>query len=147
MPDATDALPLPPTPSPEGQPHVYVINTDSAFLEMIADLLEDTHARITLEQMRPNIEVTIANLCGAQPDVLLLDVLPLHDGAPLLLERLEGEARLDGLPVILASTSPNLAEQLAGAHGARVVGVLPKPFDLDSFYLLLHRVVRGLRVP
>jgi CheY-like chemotaxis protein len=147
MPDENFALPLPPLPSPAGQPHVYVINSDSAFLEMIGDLLEDARAQVTLEQMRPNIEVTIANLCGAQPDVLLLDVMPLHDGAAHLLDRLEMEPRLRDLPVILASTTPDLAEELAEAHAARVASVLPKPFDMDHFYLLLHRVVRSLRVP
>ena len=126
---------------------MYVINADSAFLEMIAALLEDTRARITLEQMRPNVEVTIANLCSAQPDVLLLDVMPLEESAAHLLERLQDEPCLDGLPVILASTTPDMAEELAEAHAARVVSVLSKPFDLDTFYLLLRRVVRGLRVP
>jgi CheY-like chemotaxis protein len=147
MPDENHPLPLPPTPSPEGQPHIYVINSDEAFLEMIADLLEDTRARVTLEHMRPTIEVTIANLRSAQPDVLLLDVMPIYQGAAQLLDRMDEEPELCEFPVILASTVPGVAERLAEAHAARVADVLPKPFDMDTFYTLLNRVVRGLRVP
>ncbi|MBF6591632.1 MAG: hypothetical protein IVW57_14060 [Ktedonobacterales bacterium] len=140
-------LPLPPISNTEGCPHVYVVNSDSAFLEMIADLLTDTRAQVTLEQLRPNPEITVANLRSAQPDLLLLDLIPFHRDAALLLERLELEPTLRELPVILASTSPSSAERLANEHADLVRDVLPKPFDLDDFFTLLGRVVVGLRVP
>src|SRR6266849_3554031 len=60
----TDDTPpiLPPAPSPDGRPHVYVMNSDSDFLALIRALLEDARVQVTLEQLRPNVEVSLDNL-------------------------------------------------------------------------------------
>lgn len=144
--DADHALPLPPLPGPEDRPHIYVINSDSAFLEAIGDLLADTRVHVTLEQLRPNVEVSLENLRAARPDLLILDAVPFHSDAEVLLERLVADAHLGHLPVMLASTSSKLAERLANTYAAVVQDILPKPFDLADFFLKLHRLV-GIRVP
>lgn len=147
MPTFGDPLPLPPRRDDDGRPYIYVVNSDPEFLEMIGDLLADARAQVSLEQLRPNVEVTATNLRMARPDVLLLDVVPFHNDAQLLLERLEHDPELSELPVILASTSPGAAERLANAHARLVRDILPKPFDLGEFFAILSRVVPGLRVP
>jgi DNA-binding response OmpR family regulator len=146
MPEDEDTLPLPPTPAPDGKPHVYVINSDPTFLEMIADLLADTRAHVTLEAMRPNIEVTLDNLRSARPDLLLLDVVPFRNDAEPLLERMEADDELRHVPVMVASTSPKAAEAAANAHAALVRDILPKPFDLGDFYAKLEGLVAGIQV-
>ena len=139
----SDPLPLPPVPAADEKPHVYVINSDPAFLEMIADLLADVRVHVTLEQLRPNVAVTVANLRSARPDLLILDVVPFREDADLLLSQLEAEDDLMGLPVLLASTTPGFAEQVAQTHADFVRDILVKPFDLDSFYALLRRLLQA----
>ena len=142
-----DPLPqLPPLPAPEGTPHIYVINSDEAFLEMIADLLDDVRAHVTLEQMRPNPAVTVSNLRSARPDLLILDVVPGRNEPEMLLDMLAEEDDLDRLPVLLASTSAGLAERLASEHDNLVRDVLAKPFNLDDFYARLNKLI-GVTVP
>lgn len=147
MPSQNDSLPLPPSPGSGDLPQIYVINSDPDFLEMIASLLEDVRVRIHLEELRPNIAVTVDNLRAAKPDLLMLDVVPYHDDARLLLERIAAEDELRNLPIMLASTSAGVAEELANAYGGQVFDVLPKPFDLDDFYTKLSRVLVGVRMP
>jgi CheY-like chemotaxis protein len=146
MPGDEDTLPLPPTPAPDGKPHIYVINSDPAFLEMIADLLSDTRAHVTLEAMRPNIEVTLDNLRSARPDLLILDIVPFRNDAEPLLERMEADDELRHLPVMAASTSKKAAEAAANEHASLVRDILPKPFDLEDFYAKLESLVAGIQV-
>jgi DNA-binding response OmpR family regulator len=137
------SLPLPPTPAPPGLPHIYVINSDEEFLETIGDLLSDVRVRVTLEQMRPNVEVTLANLRSARPDLLILDLVPHRGDAEDLLSRMEADADLRALAVLAASTNPRLAERTTEAHPDLVRAILPKPFDMDELFNLL----RQLKVP
>ncbi len=140
-------LPLPPTPGPDDRPNVYVINSDPAFLEMIADLLADVRVRVHLEELRPNIEVTLDNLRSARPDLLILDLVPYQADGVTLLERIASDGDLHTLPVMIACTTPSLAERVANEHASIVRDVLPKPFDLDDFYVRLGRLLEGVRVP
>ncbi len=135
-------LPLPPAPVAGDLPHVYVVNSDADFLEMIAELLSDSRVRVTLEQMRPNVAVTVQNLRSARPDLLLLDVVPFHDDADVLLDALESSDDVHGMPVLLASTTPGFAEKVAARHGEFVRDILAKPFELDAFFELLSRLLR-----
>jgi DNA-binding response OmpR family regulator len=139
--------PLPPTPAPPGIPHIYVINSDEVFLETIGDLLQDSRVRVTLEQMRPNIEVTMANLRSARPDLLILDVVPRRSDAQMLLERMLHDEELSRIPVLAASTNPGLAEQVAAKYQPLVRDLLPKPFDFDEFFATLRRLKVPISVP
>ncbi|GAC1451168.1 MAG: hypothetical protein PVSMB4_10830 [Ktedonobacterales bacterium] len=145
---ATDdlSLPLPPTPADERKPHVYVINSSEDFLEMMDEVLTDVELHVTLEQLRPNVEVTLGNLRSAQPDLVLLDVVPYRTDSLRLLTALSHAGDLKQLPVVLVSTSTAVASNLANQHASLVCDVLPKPFDLDTFYGLLHRLI-GVPVP
>jgi CheY-like chemotaxis protein len=134
-------LPLPPSPEPEGPPHVYVLNSDPSFLEMIGELLADTRVRVSLEQMRPNVLVTVDNLRSARPDLLILDAVPYRDDAERLLDYLREDEELHELPVLLACTSAGIAERLAERFPDLVRDVLPKPFDLDEFFARLGRLL------
>jgi DNA-binding NtrC family response regulator len=143
-----DTLPvLPPAPGPDGRPHIYVINSDPDFLNLIRMLLEDARVHVTVEQLRPNVEVSLDNLRSARPDLLILDVIPYRHEAAVLLEHMERDDDLKRLPVLVASTTASIAEQLADAHPDIVRDVLPKPFDLDAFYATLSTLVVGIVVP
>jgi len=139
--------PLPPTSNPSDLPHIYVINSSSAFLELIRDILSDVRLHITLEQMRPNPEVTISNLRSAQPDLLILDVVPYTDDAIQILERMKDDSDLQNIPVMLISTSTNTAERIAETYTSLVREVLSKPFELDDLYAKLSKLISGIRAP
>lgn len=143
----TDSPALPPSPESSDLPYIYVVNSDADFLDMIGSLLEDVRVRVHLEEIRPNVAVTVDNLRSARPDLLILDVIPYQNDAGLLLERIAADDELRNLPIMLASTSTGVAEELANAYGNQVFDVLPKPFDLDDFYTKLSRVLVGVRMP
>jgi CheY-like chemotaxis protein len=136
-----DSMPLPPTPAAPGLPHLYVLNESPDYLDLIRAILEDTRLHVTVEQMRPNVAVTRDNLRAAQPDLVLLDVLPYRDDAARLLAELAATPDLKDLPIMLASTSPEVAEALAQQHPEQVREVLSKPFDLDDFFAKLSEFV------
>lgn len=142
--DDDNTLPLPPVQPDDGRPLVYVINSNPEFLEMIAELLSDSRAEVVLEQMRPNVEVTLENLRSARPDLVILDIIAHQKDGPLLLERIAEDPKLQRLPVMLASTNPRVAEQLANTYPNVVRDILPKPFDLEDFFAKLNQLVVGI---
>lgn len=146
MSDHDKPLPLPPRPA-DDRPHIYVINSDPDFLELIADLLTDTRAQVTLEQQRPNVAVTLQNLRSARPDLLILDVVPYRSDAQVLLEAMAADAELSHLPVLTASTSSGATEQLANAYPNLVRDTLPKPFNVDDLLTLVSKLVVGIKRP
>jgi response regulator RpfG family c-di-GMP phosphodiesterase len=137
----SDIVPLPPTPAEAGLPHLYVLNTNPEFLDLIRDVLEDTRIHVTVEQMRPNVAVTQDNLRTAQPDLVVVDVVPSHEDAARLLAELAATPDLQDLPIMLASTSPQIAEALAQQYPEQVREVLSKPFDLDDLFAKLSEFV------
>jgi CheY-like chemotaxis protein len=136
-----DILPLPPTPAAPGLPHLYVLNDNPEFLELIREILEDTRIRVTVEQMRPNVSVTRDNLRAAQPDFVLVDVVPYRDDAARLLAELAATPDMHDLPIMLASTSPQVAEALAQQYPGQVREVLSKPFEFDDLFAKLSQFV------
>jgi hypothetical protein len=57
------------------------------------------------------------------------------------MSHLDAEDDLASLPVLLASTTPGFAERIAESHSESMRDILAKPFDLDSFYGLVRRLL------
>ncbi|HEV8190703.1 MAG TPA: hypothetical protein VGP82_04355 [Ktedonobacterales bacterium] len=140
-------LPLPLVALHGRLPLVYAVNSDAEFLQIVADLLADSQVTVALEQMRPDIAATLANLRRAHPSLLLLDVIPFRSEAERLLAAIEADADLRRMAIILASTNPRSGEQVAAAYPQLVRAILPKPFSLDEFYETLSRYVAGIHKP
>jgi DNA-binding response OmpR family regulator len=136
-PDPDETLRLPPTPAAD-VPHLYVINSNEEFLALIDNVLTDARVRVTLEQLRPNVEVTLANLRSARPDLILLDFIPFRRDAVRLLSALASSEDMPELPVLLVSTNPAHAAGVADQFPQLVRDVLPKPFDLNDLFARLH---------
>jgi len=134
--------PLPPTGSPGGQRrHVFVLDADSAFLEVVGDLLADANVRATLELLQGDVAGVCERLAAEPPDLVLMDVAPQRTEAEALLQRMEADAALRAIGVLLVSTNLGLARRLAQTHASRVRDVLAKPFDLDEFYAQMRRLL------
>jgi DNA-binding NtrC family response regulator len=134
--------PYPPTGAHGGrQRHVFVLDSDPAFLEVVGDLLAEVHLRATLEPLRGDVAAVCERLRAALPNLVLVDVTPQRAEAEALLELMEADASLQTIGVLLASTNLGLASRLAQAHGSLVRDVLAKPFDLDEFYAQVCRLL------
>jgi DNA-binding NtrC family response regulator len=140
MDDEGGTLPLPPTPA-DNIPHLCIINSNEGFLELMHDVLTDVRLHVTLEQLRPNVEVTLNNLRSAKPDLVLLDFIPFQSDASQLLSALASSEDMRELPVMLVSTNPTQAEQVANQHSQLVRDILPKPFELDDLFRKLQRLM------
>src|SRR5579884_44086 len=98
--------PLPPTGSPGGQRrHVFVLDADSAFLEVVGDLLADANVRATLELLQGDVAGVCERLAAEPPDLVLMDVAPQRTEAEALLQRMEADAALRAIGVLLVSTN------------------------------------------
>ncbi|QPN67876.1 response regulator transcription factor [Synechococcus sp. CBW1006] len=75
------------------------------------------------------------------PDVIISDVMmPRLDGYGLL-QRLRGDERLGGTPVIFLTAKGMTADRIAGFN-AGADDYIPKPFDPDELVARVHNAVR-----
>jgi CheY-like chemotaxis protein len=137
MPSDTDPLPSAPAPLPG----IYVLNADPSFLTLMGDLLPQKGVHVTLEQLQPHVDATLAHLRAAAPDLVLLDAPPTRPEPAQCLAGMAADAELRRLPVVLTSTTPVLTTRLSDQYPALVRATLPKPFDLDVLYQTLGRLL------
>jgi hypothetical protein len=57
----SDTAPPPSAPAP--LPHIYVLNADPSFITLMGDLLQQKGVHVTLEQLQPHVDTTLAHLC------------------------------------------------------------------------------------
>ena len=135
----SDTAPPPSAPAP--LPHIYVLNAELSFLILMGDLLQQKGVHVTLEQLQPQVHVTLTHLRAAAPGLVLLDAPPTRPEPAQCLAGMAADAKLRQLPVVLTSTTPDLATRLADQYPALVRATLPKPFDLDVLYQTLGRLL------
>lgn len=109
--------------------HIFVVNSEPAFLDIVRDLLQHEDYNVTTTNFAPE---TFAQIAAVQPACLIID-LAVHQRAGWeLLERLNGEAATHGIPVIVVSTNDELLARVqanrAQFGGQRFIG---KPFDIE----------------
>jgi twitching motility two-component system response regulator PilH len=117
-----------------GRQHVFAINASAAFLNVVRDLFQEEDYDVTTANIVPT---SFEQIATAQPDALMVDLVPGEQAGWELLERLHTDAVTTGIPVLVCSTSPRLLEQAqeqGGRYGTH--RYLEKPFDLDA--LLTH---------
>ena len=120
--------------SREGRKHVFVINGEPAFLDVVRALFQDASYNVTTSTYVPN---SFAQIAALRPDALIVDVVAGQAAGWELLERLHAEAATAGIPVLVVSTSPRLLERAreqAGRYGTN--RYLDKPFDVAA--MLAH---------
>jgi CheY-like chemotaxis protein len=118
------------TPAQMERQHVFVVNGDPAFLDVVRELLQDERYNVTTTNFVPR---TFDQIAALQPSLLVIDLIVGEQAGWGLLAELRGEAETRGIPVILVSTSPRLLED-AKANRAMWGGDrhLLKPFDVDD---------------
>jgi twitching motility two-component system response regulator PilH len=117
-----------------GRQHVFAINASAAFLNVVRDLFQEEDYEVTTSNIVPT---SFAQIAAAQPDALIVDLVPGEQAGLELLERLHTDAVTTGIPVLVCSTNPRLLEQAqAQAERYGTHRYLAKPFDVDA--LLTH---------
>lgn len=120
--------------SREQRKHVFVINGEPAFLDVVRALFQDESYNVTTSNYVPN---SFAQIAALRPDALIVDVVAGQAAGWELLERLHAEAATAGIPVLVVSTSPRLLERAreqAARYGTH--RYLDKPFDVEA--MLAH---------
>ena len=86
-----------------------------------------------------------ARSINPKPDIILLDIhVPPMSGFEMLL-LLRTESRYVNTPVV-ALTASVMNEEVARLRQAGFNGVIPKPLNMDSFPMLIERVMLGEEV-
>jgi DNA-binding response OmpR family regulator len=125
--------------SQEGRKHVFAINGEPEFLNIIRELFQDERYNVTTTNYVPTSFDQIAAL---QPDVLIVDVVVGQQAGWELLERLHDEAATTGIPVLVTSTSEHLlqtAQEQAARYGTH--RYLGKPFHLDTVLAEIRELI------
>lgn len=119
--------------------HVFAINHDPAFLEVVRELLQDEAYHVTTTNFVPRTWDQIAAL---QPTLLLIDVIPMEQAAWALLEHLHEQGITNRIPIILTSTDPLILER-AEREKERYGGdrFLTTPFDIDTLLAAIRTLI------
>jgi CheY-like chemotaxis protein len=122
-----------------GRKHVFVVNGEPDFLNLMRELLQDEDFNVTTTNYVPETFQTIEVLA---PDLIVADLVVGQRAGWELLEQLRAGAATRGIPVILASTDPKLLERAEadteryGEHESFV-----KPFSVERVVALIHDVI------
>ncbi len=118
------------------RPHIFVVNGESSFLNLMRDLLQDEEYNVTTTNFVPE---TLEQVIALNPGVLIIDLAVGKRSGWDLLERLHATAATVGIPVIIVSTQPaylTQAREQAARYGA--AGLLSKPFNLEDMLSLIE---------
>ena len=110
--------------------HIFVVNGEPSFLDLVRDLLQDESYNVTTTNFVP---ATFDQIAAVQPAALIVDLAVGDRAGWDLLDRLHGDAVTHGIPVMVVSTSQKLLERAKDQH-ARFGGdkFVAKPFDIDD---------------
>src|SRR5690349_12511262 len=122
-----------------GRKHIFMVNHDPKFLDLVRDLLQDASYNVTTTNYVPRTWDQIAAL---QPDLLVIDLSPLSREGWDLLEHLHAQGVTGRIPIIVTSTDPGQLDRVQLDHdrygGNRLVA---KPFHVDVLLDAIHALI------
>lgn len=129
----------------DGTTHILIVEDNLADQVLFEECAGTGHVPVTLHFVFDGVEA-MAFLTAQdkrafpRPHSILLDLnLPRMDGRELL-ERIKSEASLEGIPVVVMSTSSS-GEDIAKAKALGAVRYVVKPSDLDAYTGLIDLLV------
>jgi DNA-binding response OmpR family regulator len=109
---------------------IAVVNDDTAFLQLMEDVLTDVGYRVRLLLTTDGVEETLAQ---ERPALMILDiVIDLRDAGLRLLRRVRRDPALADLPVIVCSADSRFLNEHAEELATLDCAVVEKPFDLNA---------------
>jgi CheY-like chemotaxis protein len=117
--------------------YILVVDDDDDFREALSEVLTDAGYPV---QKAENGEVALAKVAEEAPGIVLLDLkMPVLDGWGVM-ERMRGDARSSGIPIlILSAYGFEWEAELLGAQG-----YIPKSVGMDE---ILDRVRKAAGPP
>jgi CheY-like chemotaxis protein len=127
------------------RPRISVVNDNPDFLALMADILaEDAGYEVTLFH---NERVTIDEIVGVEPDLLVIDLLLGGASGWDLVALARAHDRLAAVPIIVCSADvAELRDRAAELVRVGDVHLLAKPFSVDEITELVERLI-GLGAP
>jgi len=121
------------------RPLIIVVNDDTAFLQLMEQLLEDEGYRTEVLKSTKNAHERIKERC---PALVILDVrINNEEAGLLLLDLITLDPETSSIPVIIASAN---LQALAGRDdelAAKGIYVIAKPFDIDDLAVLIRNAL------
>ena len=123
----------------ERRQHIFVVNGDPDFLNIVRALLQDERYNVTTTNFVPR---TFDQIAALQPALLVVDVVIGERAGWDLLDRLQAAASTHDIPVIVTSTDPRLLDR-ARANPQRYgrQRFLDKPMDLDALLAMIEELI------
>lgn len=119
--------------------HVFVIQSEMTFLDVVRELLVDERYHVTTTDFLPR---TFDAIAAVQPDLVILDLMFGQQAGWDLLVQLTDTVVTRDIPIIVTTTDANLlrrAEELEARYGGR--RFLIKPFDLDILLNAVYELI------
>jgi DNA-binding response OmpR family regulator len=125
------------------QPRIAVINDDTAFLDLMHELLAETEGYQVL--LCKEGDQAYAFVKAHRPDLVILDIRIDHqENGWTILELLTLDPQTRPIPVIVCSAAITDLQAHQAVLDTLGIEVLAKPFDLD---ILLEKIYTALRRP
>jgi CheY-like chemotaxis protein len=106
--------------------HVYCVDGDPVFLELVRDILGDRYT-VTVTEFAPG---ALKEVQALKPDLIMVDLAVGTRRGFELLEQLVNDCRTRDIPVVALSTSPTLLEEARETRYS-ADGYISKPFDVQ----------------
>ena len=123
----------------ERRQHIFVVNGDPDFLNIVRALLQDVRYNVTTTNFVPR---TFDQIAALQPALLVVDVVIGERAGWDLLDRLQEAAGTHDIPLIVTSSDPRLLDR-ARANPQRYGGqrFVDKPLDLDALLATIEDLI------
>ncbi|MDQ6832946.1 MAG: response regulator [Chloroflexota bacterium] len=111
------------------RPHIFAINANPEFLNVVRVLLQDERYNVTTTNFVPH---TFDQIAALQPSLLLVDLAIGKEAGWELMEQIHKEASTRNIPLIVVSDNQELlnrARQSVDRYGGK--NFVAKPLDLD----------------
>jgi two-component system, NtrC family, nitrogen regulation response regulator NtrX len=118
-----------------GKDRIAVLNNDTAYLELLYDLLSDEGYDVLLWKEGSN---AYQELEKELPDLIIFDIgIEQPENSLSILELLKLDSRTCAIPVIDCSADVQALHAIEEDCHEHTVRTLPKPFDLDDLLWMI----------
>ncbi len=119
--------------------HIFAVNGSPDFLDLLRELLQEEQYNVTTTNFVPD---TFDQIDALNPDLLIIDLAVGERAGWDLLEHLGIDAKTEGIPVIVVSTSPQILDDVQAQPdrfgGQRFLGKL---IDLDDLLRAIDSLI------
>jgi DNA-binding NtrC family response regulator len=121
------------------RPLIIVVNDDTAFLELMEQLLGDEGYEAEVMKSTKN---AIEHIKERRPALIVLDVrINNEEAGLLLLDLITLDPETSSIPVIIASANLQALASRDDELAAKGIYVIAKPFDIDDLAALIRKAL------